>query len=66
MSNRNGKAKKKKHPIKEHFSISFINDNIIITHRFKKCKCFKILSFGILRKKGRLVFKITSTIKEKI
>ncbi len=42
MSNRNGKAKKKKHPIKEHFSISFINDNIIITHRFKKCKCFKI------------------------
>ena len=42
MSNRNGKAKKKKHPIKEHFSISFINDNIIITHQAKKSKCFKI------------------------
>ena len=36
------RRKKKKHPIKEHFSISFINDDIIVTHRFKKRKYFKI------------------------
>ena len=41
-------------------------DNINYTQKKEHCQHFYDLSFGILRKKGRLVFKITSTIKEKI